>query len=299
MDHERFDELAKTLSSGASRRKVIGGAIAGLVGASIAKVSGADAKGGKKGRKKKVGKESLCTPAETGLCALQAGCCNPTGDPALQCITIPQQNVNAAVKQPGPCGNIGGTCRTCPAGTYCVGPANNRHCVCDFQSCPNGCCQQIDGNFGTGVGNYVCVENGSGQRQPDGGFYCGTGPGPFNIFTSTCNYCGDTFSGCCTADGACNAGTSNAACGTRGEICDVCANDSSCGVDQACTGATTQPPECPTGQTKCGTACVDLATNPSNCGACGNDCPACGRRRRRECQGGTCGCSKKRKKKKH
>jgi hypothetical protein len=32
------------------------------------------------------------------------------------------------------------------------------------------------------------------------------------------------------------------------------------------------PPACPTGQTSCGGTCVDLSTNPSNCGTCGHAC---------------------------
>jgi hypothetical protein len=42
---------------------------------------------------------------------------------------------------------------------------------------------------------------------------------------------------------------------------------------------------CPTGQTACGNACVNLLTDPSNCGACGNSCGA------GACSNGTCTCS--------
>jgi hypothetical protein len=31
---------------------------------------------------------------------------------------------------------------------------------------------------------------------------------------------------------------------------------------------------CPTGETKCGSTCVDLNTSPDNCGACGVQCPS-------------------------
>jgi len=51
--------------------------------------------------------------------------------------------------------------------------------------------------------------------------------------------------------------------------------------------------------TDCSGTCADLGSNPSNCGKCGNVCPACGKGQSTLCNGGTCGCSKKKKKKKN
>ncbi len=42
-------------------------------------------------------------------------------------------------------------------------------------------------------------------------------------------------------------------------------------------------PVCPTGQSACGTACVDLSTSAANCGTCGNACGA-----GTECRGASC-----------
>ena len=43
---------------------------------------------------------------------------------------------------------------------------------------------------------------------------------------------------------------------------------------------------CPAGQTLCGGSCVSLATDRSNCGACGNVCGSSA-----TCSGGACQCS--------
>lgn len=52
-----------------------------------------------------------------------------------------------------------------------------------------------------------------------------------------------------------------------------------CGNDTAVVGG-----ECAPGRTDCNLHCVDLLTDPSNCGACGNVCPPSV-----ECSGGVCG----------
>ena len=74
-------------------------------------------------------------------------------------------------------------------------------------------------------------------------------------------------------------------CGTCGHACPsathcvagVCA----CGDDACGAGATI---ECAAGLTSCGALCVDVNTDPDNCGACGNVClPA-----ERNCAGGAC-----------
>ncbi|MCC7023665.1 MAG: hypothetical protein IT338_12625 [Thermomicrobiales bacterium] len=297
MDHERFDELAKTLSSGASRRKMIGGAIAGLVGAGVAKVSGVDAKGKKKSGKRKAGAEFTCTAANAATACPGPFCCSSTpGGVGPACVPTAGQAGGTV------CGAAGDVCRNCPAGTVCGGAANGFRCVCTPASCGGGCC--ID-NRGTGPGGTdlddQCIQNGNGApvNSPngfyDGEYVCGTQGG----LCTVCGF-GTVIGGCCDATGACRSGTTGANCGNSGQICLQCdaAAGEECGIDQTCSGRTPPPGPCPTGQTQCGTACVDLATNPSNCGACGTVCPPCGKRRRPECQGGTCGCSRKRRKKK-
>jgi hypothetical protein len=68
--------------------------------------------------------------------------------------------------------------------------------------------------------------------------------------------------GCCQG-GTCQAGTTAAACGSGGTAC------------QACTGGTS----C------CAGTCVNLQTNPNNCGACGHICPP-----GQSCVSGACQC---------
>jgi hypothetical protein len=53
--------------------------------------------------------------------------------------------------------------------------------------------------------------------------------------------------------------------------------------DRPCRGCTIT---CPTGFTRCGTGCVDLANDAANCGSCRNACAA-----NEVCQGGRCVCA--------
>lgn len=277
MDQERFDELAKTLSSGASRRKMIGGAIAGLVGAGLAKVSGADAKGKKKNGKRKAGKEATCSP---NPCPAGSCCSETPAGSGPSCTDVTTQIVVGTI-----CGNTtgGGVCRTCPAGTRCSAVAGGIRCVCSRATCATGCC--IPGPA-IGATDDVCVQNGSGApvNLPapfNGVFVCGTGGG-------TCNICsnlggGPRFTGCCDANGTCRVGTENIACGAGGQTCAVCQNDSSCGADQACTGGTTTtttttPGPCADGRPRCTTGGLSVCCEQGfNCTGSG-----CVRKRRKK-----------------
>lgn len=256
MDHERFDELAKTLSSGASRRKMIGGAIAGLVGVGVAKVSGADAKGKKKNGKRKAGKEATCSP---NPCP-PGSCCTvtPPGSGA-SCTDLATQISTGTIC--GSDGAGGGVCHNCPAGTRCAIDiiTGALKCVCNRASCPDGCCIPSTAIGGGATDDDICVRNGSGEpvNLPapfNSVFVCGTA----GSFCNICSTPGGLFTGCCDANGACRAGTSNNNCGSDAQLCAVCANDSTCGTDQACTGGTTTtttttPGPCADGRPRCTT----------------------------------------------
>jgi hypothetical protein len=291
MEQDRFDDLAKKVFSGSSRRRVIGGALASALGVGVAAVTGADAKNKKakaqgKNKKGRAKGEFTCTAANANVPAL-GGCASPTAC----CSSTPAGNgpacVEAAVQTGSQtCGDPAlagaGVCRTCPTGTRCSGAPLFR-CVCDPTTC-EGCC--ID-NAAIGE-NDQCIANGSGApvNSPnpdyDGSFVCGTGG-------SICNVCsvGTLFAGCCTASGACSAGTSNANCGSNGELCETCQNDSECGIDQACTGGTTTTTPAPTTAPPCG---FTKGGNPKV--TCGTAC--CGPKR--GCNGDGTKCGKKKKK---
>jgi Stigma-specific protein, Stig1 len=68
-----------------------------------------------------------------------------------------------------------------------------------------------------------------------------------------------------------NLQTDDKNCGSCGT---VCSRGQSC-VNGTCTsgGGGGGGGGCPSGQTKCNGKCVDLATDPNNCGSCGHVCP--------------------------
>lgn len=288
MDHDHFDQLAKTLASGASRRTVLGGAIAGIIGTSLASVTAIAAKGNKhrgqhnrkKGKGKKAGAEFTCTAANAnnpalGGCPPFTCCASTAGGLGPQCVDFGAQSGSQF------CGSGGvGVCRTCPAGTKCSGFPFFR-CVCDNSTCSTGCCIN---NAAIAPANTVddqCVQNGSGTPVSsvnpafDGDFVCGTGG-------SLCSNCGSTiFAGCCTAGGTCSLGTTGNNCGNSGELCEVCTDGAECGADQTCSGGTTTTTTTTTAAPCAGKLCASGTCCPNN----------------KVCKSGG-GCKNKRKKKK-
>lgn len=168
MDDRRFDEMARALGTGASRRRVIGGVVAGALGllrGGRARAQGEDA--------------SACAAV---LCLYGTKCCEVCG-----------QGTCVAIGRPCPVGDCGGeSCgdAVCGAGEFCC----NESCsicapvggVCTQQFCgdepeapvePGEPCNEVT----CGGGEFCCNESCS-TCVPIGGFctqeFCGEDDGP-------------------------------------------------------------------------------------------------------------------------
>jgi hypothetical protein len=305
MDQERFDQLARVISTGSSRRKMLGGMVAGLFGVGAAKLGDVAAKGkhkqrnhkgaakGKKGKGVHAEQTSFCTGATDPVNCPNGCCSNPAAG-----VFICQQNGH------GFCGRGGIACVAQPAGTCCdpatgatvtplppgpgvVGqcgtstvagtatvPGNGGLCT----PCPNGCCLAPDtGQFGT-----QCVANGSGHCGVNG-VTCDGGSG--------CNPAvpgnGPIEQQCCTASGNCAPGTVVSQCGSSRHICEVCEPPNATCFQGGCQAG----PPCPPPLSECGGICVDLGNNPQHCGTCSTVCPSCPTGSEAICVGGTCSCT--------
>lgn len=170
-------------------------------------------------------------------------------------------------------------CLTCQAGSSPCGDrcsdlkTNAQDCgtcgkACGAnQICSNGSCQSSTCASGQTLcdvyGTRSCIDLKSDARN------CG-------LCGAICN---DGMS-CKAGNCACPTGT--ASCGGRcvtpssflsdDNNCGKCGN--SCGISGlVCNnGVCSRPIVCASGQTKCGTQCVDLKADPTNCGTCGSVC---------------------------
>lgn len=323
MDQERFDRIARTLGCTGSRRGVVGGLLAGLVGAGIARFTEADAKGqGKKSKGKakgkkrgknqgRVGAQALCDANQLAVCQANNACCSTLEGQG--CITVGTQNHTGQSGEGGPCGDAGSVCTFCAPGTRCTTDGQgNQVCVCDGSSCPNGCCSNGTGNPGIcqrngsgvcGVGgvacgacpNGCCDVNTGACQQGNEDFACGTGavlcancgPGGDCLPSKTCNTCSPaTCDGCCD-NGVCRPGNANNACGDFGAVCQKCPTGQRClnsDFGNICGFGGCNQTTCPDG------CCEDdvcrLGRSDFACGKGGAVCNICGFDQ--ECKNQTC-----------
>ena len=159
MDARQFDGIVKALSSGANRRRVLGGLVGGLAAAlGGQRATGADhkrdhcAKEGQKAQPKKpccpglVDNDGRCEPGPTSVCAAPAlSCateirCSPTTSDFCECGTT--IDGDPVCHRPSPCGALCTTNEACGPGASCVvvGPccdvaAGATACM---QHCPTG-----------------------------------------------------------------------------------------------------------------------------------------------------------------
>jgi hypothetical protein len=185
----------------------------------------------------------------------------------------------------GACGNV------CPAGQACGGG----HCLardCTGQPCdPGNVCfnQACTAQACVGVvcpASQTCINGACACAQ--GQVSCGGTCASLQTDSKNCGSCGNA----CPMDQRCGAGQCLAAsCG--GTSCgptQVCVQNAC--VDAACVGVVCPSGAscagglcaCPTGQTLCNGACVDLTSSDENCGVCGARCAA-----GQQCLSGSCG----------
>ncbi len=146
--------------------------------------------------------------------------------------------------------------------------------TCNAKNCPTGCC-----SFGTcepGNQNFAC---GTGGAKCQSCFsYYGYSPEVCQDATCVATAC-DFYScpnGCCDAEGKCQKGNVDSACGTFGNACIACAGGASC-ISGSCVGgftcnATTCPLGCCDGAGNCRTGLG--ITGGSTC-PCSSTCTGC------------------------
>jgi Cys-rich repeat protein len=181
-----------------------------------------------------------CQPA--AACAAGLGDCD--GDAKNGCET----KLSSDDKNCGACGSV------CPAGTACSNGIceGDPGCVADSDCAPDQICEN-----GTCQSSPVCAP---GMADCDGDLQNGC---ETNVVTDAqnCGACGTM----CPAGQACD----KAAC-----VAAACQTDADCANGDLCQNGNCVPPgPCAPGQAMCGNACVDLATDAANCGACGMMCP--------------------------
>ncbi|MGA7124062.1 MAG: hypothetical protein WBY94_28425 [Polyangiaceae bacterium] len=194
-----------------------------------------------------------------------AGCCDGTGT----CVTGVFDTQ---------CGNVGGACQNCSNfGSTCV----NQRCfqVCNFQTCPNGCCDQ-SGNCRPGTAATLCGTFGNFcQDCTQSNDYCTDQQCQF--FAPDAGICNSQTcpSGCCDQLGTCRPGSGATLCGGFGQFCQDCTQSNNYCTDQQCQffapdAATCDSQTCPFG-------CCDPLGNcqpgslSSACGSNGNECQNC------------------------
>lgn len=260
-------------------------------------------------------KDSLCSPANGG-----AGC--STASPTRCGTTC--ADLNTDPNNCGACGAAcganevctGGVCGACTGGqTSCAGvcvdlssdPANCGACaiactgvdVCTDGQCitPVGPAPQACVQLGEVCDAALCCGGECVSRQDDTSICMCAADGEECIHQGTGGCCNGQP---CNADGFCGVcGTPGTPCNSDAECCSGSQYAALCCFDGVslttrctdvtnigfvCPGESPAPESCPAGQTLCGNVCADLATDFSNCGACGNSCGLGG-----VCSGGVCG----------
>ncbi len=176
-----------------------------------------------------------------------------------------------------------------PGSASCADETTRRVCSADGHmlstvACPsvtNGVSRCVDGNCAAtcNAGFADCDGNAANGCEVDTrasaancgrcGNACPTAGGTASCAAGACAIACSTGFGDCDGDAANGCETNTAVSATH---CGRCGNV--CGAGQSCTAGVCVTTSCPTGRTLCGTTCVDLNADTSNCGACGRTCAA-------------------------
>ncbi|MDB4939267.1 MAG: Tryptophan synthase alpha chain [Labilithrix sp.] len=159
--------------------------------------------------------------------------------------------------------NCGGCGNVCKDGELCWKGACG--CPSGFTQCGNDCKNLQSDGLNCGSCGKHCVAPPSNDPE----WICGPSVQPDNTgwgcAGGTCKIACEPLFGDCDAN-LCSNGCETDL--TNDPLhCGSCTR--ACGANQQCVNGTCL---CPSGTTRCGNRCVDLGSDASNCGACGNGC---------------------------
>ena len=199
--------------------------------------------------------DGLCKPISAG--GSSQGMCTASGGECGQTTVCDGNGGCQFAKQGTSCGTKAPACATttmssaapvCSGAGSCSSPSS--------QSCGNYIC-----NAQTGTCKQACT----GDGDCVSGYYCNGGACmPKKAASATCSVGTECGNGICSADGHC----CNSAC--------------SGGCFSCTTGTCAAKNNNPQTNYACGNACLDLTSDPKNCGSCGHDCGG------GSCSGGQC-----------
>jgi hypothetical protein len=250
VDHQRFDDLARSLVAGGTRRRVLGALAAAAIGLAAGRP---EADAARRCPKKKERCNGDCVPVCKG--------------------DMIRNRRTSRCECPDGMKACGTTCvgddRCCPGEKACGGGCIHEAVCCPHthKACPDGTCLPMD----------------AGKCCPAVEQACAAAPGG----------CCNTLAGEeCTADGCCNTLVGETTvCNNRcvdvasdPDHCGACGNRCQAGC-QVCDNGTcrTTGTCCQPGQIDCGGRCLNPKWDDRNCGGCGVTCGEC-----EWCNNGTC-----------